>query len=58
MYNYVDVSVTDCCIILGVWDSFQEQRFCDGWVKTVDLELGEGMLLIVGYVGEPMDYFC
>ena len=27
-------------------------------IKTVDVERGEGMLLLVGYVGEPMGFFC
>ena len=31
-------------------------RFCDGWVKTVDVERGKQILLPVGYAGEPISY--
>ena len=56
MHDYVDVFVADCSICLGKSNGFRENRFCDGWVKTVDVEKGERMLLPVGYAVESISY--
>ena len=56
MHDYVDVFFADWDAILGKGNCFREKRFCDGWVKTVDVEWGERMFLLVGYVGEPISY--
>ena len=47
MHDYVDVFVSDCGIVLCKWNCFGEKRFCDGWVRTVNIERCERLLLLL-----------
>ena len=56
MHDDVDVAICDVNVLFGKGYRVGKELFGDRRVEVFDIKYGEGVLIFVLYVGEPVNY--